>query len=109
MPNIFLWHCDDPLFSIIQKRLAGLMCPGLSESVRGYTIPILGAVEAGSFKDRSLPLLLPTAVLTIVNISFYSRFVRASMLEGSGRITSVLPAKGLMKGWLFLNMSLRML
>jgi peptide/nickel transport system permease protein len=54
---------------------------GLSESVRGYTIPMIGKVLAGSAKDRILHLILPVAVLTLVNIAGWSRFVRASMLE----------------------------
>jgi len=82
MPTFFFGIVMILLFSIIPKDAGWPYVPaGLSESVRNYTIPIIGAVEAGSLKDRSLHLLLPTAVLTIVNISFYSRFVRASMLE----------------------------
>lgn len=82
MPTFFFGILMIILFSIVPRDAGWPYVPsGLSESVRNYTIPIIGAVEAGSIKDRSLHLLLPTAVLTIVNISFYSRFVRASMLE----------------------------
>jgi len=82
MPTFFFGLLMIILFSLVPKEAGWPYVPsGLSESVRDYTIPIIGAVEAGSFKDRSLHILLPTAVLTIVNISFYSRFVRASMLE----------------------------
>lgn len=82
MPTFFFGILMIILFSIIPKDAGWPYIPaGLSESVRDYTIPIIGEVQAGSFKDRSLHILLPTAVLTIVNISFYSRFVRASMLE----------------------------
>jgi len=82
MPTFFFGLLMIILFSLVPKEAGWPYVPsGLSESVRDYTIPIIGAVEAGSFKDRSLHILLPTAVLTIVNISFYSRFIRASMLE----------------------------
>ena len=82
MPTFFFGILMIIIFSIVPKD-AGLpyVPSGLSESVRDYTVPIIGAVDAGGFKDRILHLILPTAVLTIVNISFYSRFVRASMLE----------------------------
>jgi peptide/nickel transport system permease protein len=82
MPTFFFGIVMILLFSIIPKG-AGLpfLPAGLSESARGYTIPLIGAVAAGSFKDRALHLVLPVAVLTLVNIAGYSRFVRASMLE----------------------------
>lgn len=82
MPTFFFGLLMIMLFSLIPKEAGWPYVPsGLSESVRDYTVPLIGAVEAGSFKDRILHLLLPTAVLTIFNIAFYSRFVRASMLE----------------------------
>ncbi|MCI0555355.1 MAG: ABC transporter permease [Anaerolineae bacterium] len=82
MPTFFFGILMIIAFSIVPKEAGWPYVPsGLSESVRDYTIPIIGAVEAGSIKDRFLHLLLPTAVLTIFNIAFYSRFVRASMLE----------------------------
>jgi len=82
MPTFFFGILMIIMFSLVPKEAGWPYVPsGLSESVRDYAIPVIGAVDAGSFKDRSLHLLLPTAVLTIVSISFYSRFVRASMLE----------------------------
>jgi peptide/nickel transport system permease protein len=82
MPTFFFGILMIILFSIIPKEAGWPYVPsGLSESVRDYTVPLIGEVEAGGFKDRILHLLLPTAVLTIFNIAFYSRFVRASMLE----------------------------
>lgn len=82
MPTFFFGIVMILLFSLIPKEAGWPYVPaGLSESVRGYTIPLIGEVDAGSFKDRVLHLILPVAVLTIVNISFYSRFVRGSMLE----------------------------
>lgn len=82
MPVFFFGLLMIIVFSLVPKE-AGLpyVPSGLSESVRDYTIPLIGQVEAGSFKDRTLHIILPTAVLTLLNISFYSRFIRASMLE----------------------------
>ena len=82
MPVFFFGLLMIIVFSLVPKE-AGLpyVPAGLSESVRDYTIPLIGQVEAGSFKDRTLHLILPTAVLTFLNISLYSRFIRASMLE----------------------------
>jgi peptide/nickel transport system permease protein len=82
MPTFFFGILMIIFFSLVPKE-AGLpyIPAGLSESVRDYTIPLIGDVEAGSFKDRVLHILLPASVLTIVSISAYSRFVRASMLE----------------------------
>lgn len=82
MPTFFFGILMIIIFSIVPKEAGWIYVPsGLSESVRDYTVPIIGEVDAGGFKDRLLHLILPTAVLTIVNISFYSRFVRGSMLE----------------------------
>jgi peptide/nickel transport system permease protein len=82
MPVFFFGLLMIIVFSLIPKEAGWPYVPaGLSESVRDYTIPLIGQVEAGSFKDRALHLVLPTAVLTFLNISLYSRFIRASMLE----------------------------
>jgi peptide/nickel transport system permease protein len=82
MPTFFFGIAMILLFSIIPKAAGWPYVPaGLSESVRGYSIPLIGEVDAGSIKDRVLHLILPVAVLTLVNIAGWSRFVRASMLE----------------------------
>ena len=82
MPSFFFGIVMILLFSIIPKDAGWPYVPaGLSESVRGYTIPVIGEVVAGSFKDRILHLVLPVAVLTLIQIAGWSRFVRASMLE----------------------------
>ena len=82
MPTFFFGILMIIIFSIVPKEAGWPYVPsGLSESVRDYTVPLIGDVQAGGVKDRFLHLILPTAVLTIVNISFYSRFVRGSMLE----------------------------
>ena len=82
MPTFFFGILMILVFSILPKDAGWpYVPPGLSESVRGYTIPLIGEVDAGSLKDRLLHLILPVLVLTLVNISFWSRYVRASMLE----------------------------
>ncbi|MDI6769583.1 MAG: ABC transporter permease [Anaerolineales bacterium] len=82
MPSFFFGLLMILAFSIIPKN-AGLpyLPPGLSESVRDYTIPLLGTIAAGSAADRILHLVLPVSVLTLINISFWSRYIRSSMLE----------------------------
>ncbi len=82
MPTFFFGLLMILAFSILPKNAGWFYVPaGLSESVRNYTIPGLGEVVAGSATDRILHLILPVAVLTIVNIAGWSRFIRASMLE----------------------------
>ncbi len=82
MPTFFFGLLMIIAFSILPKN-AGLpyLPAGLSESVRDYTIPLLGTITAGSAADRALHLVLPVAVLTMVNVSFWSRYIRSSMLE----------------------------
>ena len=82
MPSFFFGLLFILIFSIIPKN-AGLpyVPAALSESIRNYTIPLIGEVVAGSAKDRMLHMVLPVAVLTILNIAGWSRFIRASMLD----------------------------
>jgi peptide/nickel transport system permease protein len=82
MPTFFFGIMFILAFSILPKT-AGLpyLPPGSSEAVRAYDIPWLGEVQPGSVLDVGLHLVLPVAVLTIVNVAGFSRFVRASMLE----------------------------
>ncbi|HMQ31001.1 MAG TPA: ABC transporter permease [Chloroflexaceae bacterium] len=70
------------LFSVLPQR-AGLpyLPPGDAVGIRDYTIPLIGTVEAGSFFDRFLRVLMPGAVLTIISLAGWSRFIRGSMLE----------------------------
>lgn len=50
-------------------------------ALRDYTMPGLGRIDAGSFVDRVLHLILPVTVLSLLNLAGFSRFLRASMLE----------------------------
>ncbi|MEW6093038.1 MAG: ABC transporter permease [Chloroflexota bacterium] len=82
MPTFFFGILMILAFSIIPKN-AGLpyVPAGLSESVRDYTIPLIGTITAGSVSDRIMHLILPVSVLTLFNVAFWSRYIRASMLE----------------------------
>jgi peptide/nickel transport system permease protein len=82
MPTFFFGILLILAFSILPKS-AGLphFPPGSSEAVRDYAVPGLGTVSSGSMLDVVLHLTLPVAVLTIVSVAGWSRFVRASMLE----------------------------
>lgn len=82
MPSFFFGLLFILFFSIIPKNAGFPYLPAaLSESVRDYTIPLIGEVIAGSAKDRVLHMILPVSVLTILNIAGWSRFIRASMLD----------------------------
>lgn len=50
-------------------------------ALRDYTLPGLGRIDAGSFTDRVLHLVMPVTVLSLLNLAGFSRFLRASMLE----------------------------
>jgi len=82
MPTFFFGLLLIMLFSIIPKGLGWFyLPPGSSEAVRNYTIPLLGAITAGSALDRVMHMILPAAVLSMAYVSQWSRFVRASMLD----------------------------
>jgi peptide/nickel transport system permease protein len=82
MPTFFFGILFIILFSTLPKG-SGLpyLPPGSSEAVREYFVPVIGNVQPATFFDRLLHLILPVAVLTIVNIAGFSRFIRGSMLE----------------------------
>jgi peptide/nickel transport system permease protein len=44
-------------------------------------MPWFGTVTAESTLDRALHLILPVAVLTIISVAGWSRYIRSSMLE----------------------------
>ncbi len=56
--------------------------PGSREAMRPYEIATwLPRIDAGSFTDQFLHLLMPVGVLTFFGMATWSRFVRSSMLE----------------------------
>ncbi len=82
MPTFFFGILMILTFAIFFKNI-GLpyLPPGSATAVRAYTIPWIGTVQPESLLDHALHLILPVTVLTIVNISGWSRFIRASMLD----------------------------
>jgi peptide/nickel transport system permease protein len=55
--------------------------PGDIVSLRDYTVPGLGRIDAGSLTDRIMHLVMPVTVLSLLSLASFSRFLRASMLE----------------------------
>ena len=82
MPTFFFGIVMILTLSILAKG-AGLpwLPPGDAVGVREYFIPLLGTIQPGTLIDQVLHVLMPTAVLVLFNTSFYSRYVRSSMLE----------------------------
>ena len=82
MPTFFFGIVLILVFGILFKRAGWIyLPPGDAQAVRDYTIPLLGYVAKGSFKDLVLHMIMPTSVLVFVSVAGWSRFVRASMLE----------------------------
>lgn len=82
MPTFFFGILMILLFSILPYRAGWVYFPpGSASFVRDTTIPLFGTIKAKSFADLLLHLVLPVATLTLVSISTWSRYVRASMLE----------------------------
>jgi peptide/nickel transport system permease protein len=50
-------------------------------AARAYQVPGLGTIQAQSFLDRVLHLIMPTIVLSLLYMAGWSRFTRTSMLE----------------------------
>jgi peptide/nickel transport system permease protein len=82
MPTFFFGILMILIFSLIPFRLGWFnLPPGMSEAVRDYVLPGIGNVTSGSALDKALHLFLPVAVLTMVSVAGWSRYIRASMLE----------------------------
>ena len=82
MPTFFFGLLMILFFSIIPYTKGWFyLPPGGAASVRDYIIPGLGNIKTDSNSDQLLHLILPVAVLTIVSISGWSRYIRASMLD----------------------------
>ncbi len=82
MPTFFFGIMMILIFSIVFKNL-GLpyLPPGSASAVRDWTMPWFGTITAESTLDRALHLVLPVAVLTIISVAGWSRYIRSSMLE----------------------------
>jgi len=88
MPTFFFGLMFILVFSVLpslnQERFPWLIAlpPGLQQAVRPYTIAEwLPKIQPGSPIDLFLHMIMPVTVLTIINIAFWSRFLRSSMLE----------------------------
>jgi peptide/nickel transport system permease protein len=82
MPTFFFGLLMILVFSITFKSWGFVyLPPGNALAVKDYVIPLLGKVEAGSFLDAILHLVMPVSVLVLFNVAGWSRFVRTSMLE----------------------------
>jgi peptide/nickel transport system permease protein len=88
MPTFFFGLLFILIFSVLpslaQGRFPWLLAlpPGLQQAVRPYEITSwLPKITPGSPADLFLHLIMPVTVLTIINVSFWSRFLRSSMLE----------------------------
>jgi peptide/nickel transport system permease protein len=82
MPTFFFGLLMILFFSIIPYTKGWFyLPPGGSAAVRDYVIPGLGNITTGSVEDQILHIILPVIVLTIVSISGWSRYIRASMLD----------------------------
>jgi peptide/nickel transport system permease protein len=55
--------------------------PGDAVGSRNYVVPLLGTVQAKSFTDQFLRMIMPVSVLTMFSVAGWSRFIRSSMLE----------------------------
>ena len=82
MPTFFFGLLMILVFSITFKSWGWVyLPPGNALAIKDYVIPLLGKVEAGSFLDAALHLIMPVSVLVLFNVAGWSRFVRTSMLE----------------------------
>lgn len=82
MPTFFFGLLMILIFSITFKGLGWIyLPPGNALAIKDYTIPLIGTIEAGTFVDAVLHLIMPTSVLVLFNVAGWSRFVRTSMLE----------------------------
>ena len=88
MPTFFFGLMFILFFSVLpslnQDRFPWMIAlpPGLQQSVRPYTLaPGWPVIRPGSPVDLFLHMIMPVTVLTIINVAFWSRFLRSSMLE----------------------------
>ena len=109
MPTFFFGLLMILFFSIIPYLKGWIyLPPGGADSVRDYVIPGLGNITTGSLGDQLLHLVLPVLTLTIVSISQWSRYIRASMLDVLRQdYVRTARAKGLMERLVIVKHALR--
>lgn len=82
MPTFFFGLLLILVFAVLFKSLGWFyLPPGDAVGVRDYVVPLIGKVEAKSWLDQTLRMIMPTSVLVLVSVAGWSRFVRSSMLE----------------------------
>ncbi|MGH2524077.1 MAG: ABC transporter permease [Anaerolineales bacterium] len=82
MPTFFFGILMILFFGVFLHAIGWPYLPvGNAAGVRDYVIPLVGRIEAGSLTDNLLRMVMPVAVLAMVNVAGWSRYVRASMLE----------------------------
>jgi len=109
MPTFFFGLLMILFFSIIPYTKGWFyLPPGGASAVRDYVIPGLGNITADSVGDQILHIILPVLVLTIVSISQWSRYIRASMLDVLRQdYVRTARAKGLMERFVIVKHALR--
>lgn len=109
MPTFFFGIMAILLFSILPYRAGWFYLPaGSATAVRDYIVPGLGRVVADSMLDRTLHMILPVFVLTIVSVAGWSRYVRTSMLEVMRQdYVRTARAKGLVENVVIMKHALR--
>ncbi len=77
------WFALMMIAAALALRRSGLFAfpTGDIAALRDYTLPLVGRIDAGSFADRALHLVMPVTVLALLSMAGFSRFLRASMLE----------------------------
>jgi peptide/nickel transport system permease protein len=88
MPTFFFGLLFILVFTVFAGRIQEVwpwwptLPPGLQTAVRPYEVASwLPKVQPGSPLDHFLHLLMPVAVLTLVTVATWSRFLRSSMLD----------------------------
>jgi len=82
MPTFFFGILMILFFGVFLHGVGWPYLPvGNAVGVKDYVIPLVGKIDAGSLTDNLLRMIMPVAVLAMVNVAGWSRYVRASMLE----------------------------
>jgi peptide/nickel transport system permease protein len=88
MPTFFFGLLFILVFTVFAGRIQDVwpwwptLPPGLQTAVRPYEVASwLPKVQPGSPLDHFLHLIMPVAVLTLVTVATWSRFLRSSMLD----------------------------
>ena len=110
MPTFFFGLSND-LILFYHSVYEGLVLPAtrrLGGSAQIMSFRVLEMITADSVLDQALHIILPVIVLTIVSISTWSRYIRASMLDVLRQdYVRTARAKGLMERLVIVKHALR--